>query len=61
LRDEQLGEILEGMDRLWRKRVEPIRDYSLQTDEKDPAQDGVAPGIDHHLVLILEEILDRIA
>ena len=61
LRQEQLGEIIEVVDRSWRKRVEPIESYSLLTGGKDPPQDGVASGIDHHLVLILAEMLDQIA
>ena len=61
LREEQLGEILEVADRSCRKRVELIESYSVQTGGEDPAQDGVASGIDHHLVLILAEMLNRIA
>ena len=37
-----------------------IRSYSLQSGGEDPAQDGVAPGIYHHLALIMVEILDQI-
>jgi len=49
------------VDRSWWKRVELIGSYSLQTGGEDLAQDGVAPGIDRHLVLILVEMLDRVA
>ena len=55
---EQLGEILEVTNRSWRKRVEPIRGYSLQARGEDPTQDRVIFGIDHHLIMILTEILD---
>jgi len=40
LREEQHDEILEFMDRSWRRRVEPIRGYSLQAGREDPTQDG---------------------
>ena len=49
------------MDRSWRKKVEPIGGYSFQAGEEDPAQDEVIFGMDHHLVLILAEVLDQIA
>ena len=37
------------------------RKLPLQTGGEDSAQDGVAPGIDHYLVLILAEMMDCIA
>jgi len=61
LREEQLGEILKIVDRVWQKRVEPIRCYFLQARGKTPAQNGVVSGIDHDLVLIVTEVLDRVA
>ena len=60
LREEQLGEIL----KLWidhGRREKPIKGYSLQAGGEDPTQDGVIPSIDYYLVLILTEILNRIA
>jgi len=54
LQKKQLGEILEVVDRLSRKRVKPVRGCFLQTEGEDPSQDGVIPSIDHHLVLILD-------
>jgi len=43
------------------ERVESVRNQSLQTGGEDPAEDGVASGIYHRLVLIMAEMLDRIA
>jgi len=40
LREEQVGEILEIVDRPWRKRVKPVRGYFFQSGEEDPTQDG---------------------
>ena len=48
------------MDRSWRKRVEPVESYSLKIGGEDPAQDVIVSGIDHHIVRILAEMLDRI-
>ena len=59
LREEQLGKILEVADRSWRKRVEPIESYFLQTGREDPALDGIAPGMYHYLILILAEMRDQ--
>jgi len=42
------------------KKVEPIGDYFLQTGGENSAQDGVVSGMDHHLVLILAEVLDQV-
>ena len=41
--------------------VEPIGGYPFEAEGEDPAQDGVVSGIDHHLVLIFAEVLDRVA
>ena len=38
----------------------PIGGYSLQAGGEDQAQDEVISGMDHHLVLILAEVLGRI-
>ena len=43
------------------KGVRLVRGYPLQIGGKDSAQDGVISKMDHHLVLILEEVLNRIA
>jgi len=61
LREEQLGEILKAVDRVWRKRVEPIKGYSLQAGGEDPVQNGVVSYMNHHIVLILAEVLDLVA
>ena len=61
MREEQLGEILKVADRSWWKRVELIGGYSLQVRGKDPPQAGVISRMNHHLVLILAEMLDRVA
>ena len=60
LREEQLDEILDVVDRPWRKRVKPVRGYFLQTGGEDLPQDGVVTSINHHLVLILTEMLNWI-
>ena len=39
----------------------PIGGYFLQAGGEDQAQDEVISGMDHHLVLILAEVLDRVA
>ena len=44
------------MDQSWQKRVEPFG-----AGRKDLAQDGVISGMDHHLVLILAEMLDWVS
>ena len=41
--------------------VEPVEGYPFQVGGEDPAQHGVASEIDHHLVLILIEVLDWVA
>jgi len=38
----------------------PIRSYSLQVGGEDLTKDSITPNINHHLVLILAEILDQI-
>ena len=58
--EEQLGEAL----KLWIERgwgVEPVEGYSLQAGGKDPTQEGVIFSMDHHFVLILMEMLYRVA
>jgi len=41
-----------------RKGVELVVGYPFQDGGEDLAQDGVASGMDHHLVLVLMEVLD---
>ena len=43
-----------------RKGVEPVGGYPPQVEGEDAAQDGVISEMDHHLVLILMEVLNWI-
>ena len=61
LREEQFSEILKAVDRAWRKRVKLIGGCFFQAEGKDLTHDGVISGMNHHLVLILIEMLDQVA
>jgi len=61
LREEQFSEILEAVDRAWRKRVKLIGGYFFQAKGKDLTHDGVIFDMNHHLILILAKALDRVA
>ena len=53
-----LFEVAEGA---WSKRVEPVRGYTLQTGLEDPAHETIVGGVDRHHLLIVSEMLHRIA
>ena len=61
LREEDLGDLLEVMERTWWLGVEPLRRCTSNTRGECKAHYRVIPGVEHHLVLKVANVLDRIA
>ena len=55
------GYLSKVVERVWRQRVKPIRGRAFQTRRKCVSHYWIIVGVDHHLILVVSNVLDQIA
>ena len=60
LGEECLRHLFEVAEGEWRKRVELVRGYTLQTGQEDAAHETIIRGADRHHVLIVSEMFHQV-
>ena len=55
------GYLSKVVERVWRQRVKPIRGRAFQTRRKCASHYWIIVGVDHHLILVVSNVLDQIA